>query len=261
MAGIDSARKIEGSDVQLSASRALRLNEHPFHEVLEMELPDTAGLSKGERTRRRFVAAAARVLDRDGFHGTRVTDICEIAGVSQGTFYLYFNNKNEITLAVLEEFNERGLALLRVIGPRARAWDAIYESILALTRLYRLNPGLMRCLWQINDEVPEFGEILRRSNAIWHRAVARSITRRCELTDDAAQLSMLVAYALAAMVDQFLVQLYVIKDPQVEAVCENEEQVAEHLSVLWYRAAYCENPPDDVLSSGQALAHLSLKAP
>lgn len=235
------------------------LLEKPYLDALEIRAPGAKKLTKGARTRLRLMSGAARVMEEAGFHHMRVSDVCGHAGVSQGTFYLYFRDKTEIASAVLVDFNQRGLELLRRQGPRDRAWDAIHESVRIVTRLYRLNPGLMRCLFQISDDTPEFGEILRRFNAVWLRSVARSMARRCGLDYSAYTMPLFAAYALAAMVDRLLVQLYVTRDPQVVDLIENEDHAAEALAALWYRAAYRLDPPEGALCYSQALTGFDLR--
>lgn len=226
------------------------LSTAPLHALLDAEAATATGLSKGERTRRRLLAAAAFHLERDGYVNLRVTDICARAEVSQGTFYLYFTNKTAISTALLSDFNERGMQHLRAQGPHDDAWSAIRKPTGALTRLYRMNPGLMRCLWQINDETPEFGEILRGGNAIWMQAVARATLRRSP--GAAPALALAIAYAMAAMTDQFLVQRFVLGDPVLAELLPDENICADLLSALWYRAVWGGLPPglDHTLVAG-----------
>ena len=42
-----------------------------------------------------------------GFHKTRMSDIAQAAGVSQGTLYHYFRSKDELFLAVFNAWNEQ----------------------------------------------------------------------------------------------------------------------------------------------------------
>ena len=49
-----------------------------------------------ERTRRALDEAARDVFVARGFHGTRVDDITEAAGLSHGAFYRYFENKGDM---------------------------------------------------------------------------------------------------------------------------------------------------------------------
>jgi len=64
----------------------------------------------GARTRESLIEAATSVLVTRGYHGTRVDDVTEKAGVSHGAFYRYFDNKDELvtTVAIRALFNIRG---------------------------------------------------------------------------------------------------------------------------------------------------------
>jgi AcrR family transcriptional regulator len=54
------------------------------------------GDAPGGPARIALIDAAREVLVSRGYHGTRVDDIVEAAGVSHGAFYRYFKNKDEI---------------------------------------------------------------------------------------------------------------------------------------------------------------------
>jgi AcrR family transcriptional regulator len=53
-------------------------------------------------TRARLVAAAARVFNRDGFHGTDSNRIARAAGYAPGSFYKHFADKRAIFLEAYE---------------------------------------------------------------------------------------------------------------------------------------------------------------
>jgi AcrR family transcriptional regulator len=53
--------------------------------------------------RGQLLDAARRVFERDGYHAATVSDIVGSAGLSQGTFYLYFSDKKAIFAALQEE--------------------------------------------------------------------------------------------------------------------------------------------------------------
>lgn len=55
--------------------------------------PPTA---RGRKTRQKLLDAAETLFGTQGFHATSVGDITRSAGVAQGTFYLYFESKEEI---------------------------------------------------------------------------------------------------------------------------------------------------------------------
>lgn len=57
-----------------------------------------------------LVSAAARVFAEQGVSDTSVSDIVRAAGVAQGTFYLYFESKDDVILAVVEDVAEQMMA-------------------------------------------------------------------------------------------------------------------------------------------------------
>jgi AcrR family transcriptional regulator len=59
-----------------------------------------------------LVSAAAQVFAQQGVAATSVSDIVKAAGVAQGTFYLYFDSKDDVVLAVVERFVDTMIAAL-----------------------------------------------------------------------------------------------------------------------------------------------------
>jgi AcrR family transcriptional regulator len=64
-----------------------------------------AARPRADRTARRadLASVAATVFAQRGVANTAVSDIVKAAGVAQGTFYLYFDSKDDIVLAVVEQ--------------------------------------------------------------------------------------------------------------------------------------------------------------
>jgi AcrR family transcriptional regulator len=50
-----------------------------------------------------IVNAAIEAFSRKGYHRTKVSDITKEAGISTGTFYIYFENKRELFIEVVED--------------------------------------------------------------------------------------------------------------------------------------------------------------
>src|ERR1700692_863228 len=66
------------------------------------EKPSGPRSRKGVETRARLVSAAKEVFERDGFLEARISDIAERAGLSHGSFYHYFESKEEVFREVAE---------------------------------------------------------------------------------------------------------------------------------------------------------------
>jgi AcrR family transcriptional regulator len=54
-------------------------------------------------TKQLILEAARKIISLKGFAGARVSDIVAKAGLAQGTFYLYFKNKQDVVSALAEE--------------------------------------------------------------------------------------------------------------------------------------------------------------
>src|ERR1700760_1894726 len=65
--------------------------------------------ARGARTREGLVRAAREVFERDGFLDARIVDIASAAGVATGSFYTYFNSKEDAFAAVIDELSEEML--------------------------------------------------------------------------------------------------------------------------------------------------------
>lgn len=73
--------------------------------------------SKSERTRERIVDAAAQVLTRRGYAGTRLSDIADVAQVQAPAIYYYFASRDEL----IEEAVAVGLGRARALVTEALA--------------------------------------------------------------------------------------------------------------------------------------------
>lgn len=95
--------------------------------VSEFKAPDRPELvAQQERRRRQLLDAARTVFARHGYHRTTVSDIVRLAGLSQGTFYLYFPDKKSIFVTLREEL---------FADLRAHLWKRTRETSDAIEKL------------------------------------------------------------------------------------------------------------------------------
>lgn len=57
----------------------------------------------GTAKRDRILRSAIRVFSQKGFFNSRISDIARLAGVADGTIYLYFKNKDDLLISLFEE--------------------------------------------------------------------------------------------------------------------------------------------------------------
>ncbi|MGV9833060.1 TetR/AcrR family transcriptional regulator [Nocardia niigatensis] len=165
---------------------------------------------RGERTRAALIAGAREVFERDGYLDARITDISKAAGAASGSFYTYFDSKEEIFTAVVEEVQEEMLhphvrARTGVTDPRDLIEAANREYLLA----YKRNARLMA----VFEEVTQINENFRSLRAERNRAfVARNARMIRELQESglaSADLDPLItAQALSVMVSRMAYMVF-----------------------------------------------------
>lgn len=78
--------------------------------VKKIEPPKTA---RGLRTRAKILQAAEQVFGNKGFYAASIAEITQVAEVSQGTFYIYFPDKEEAFRALVEHMGQETQAFIR----------------------------------------------------------------------------------------------------------------------------------------------------
>jgi len=63
----------------------------------------------GQHQREKILKAAAECFCQRGYHPTTIQDVCEAAGLSKGGLYTYFQSKEELLSAVVEDSFMQGL--------------------------------------------------------------------------------------------------------------------------------------------------------
>lgn len=207
--------------------------------------PGEPSSSRGQRRRELIKAATRVVLEREGYRAMKVVDVAKEAGVAAGLFYHYFPDLKSVTCEVLGDFLQE-MANALMPEPKGR-YDSIFSSTLILVKAFDEHPGLMRCLVQVADEVPEFKELWDRVSIAWTKRVATSIERQFPDSQIGEHFARCVAYALGAMVDGLVNEVYVHRNKDARRHLKRPQEVAELLSVMWYRALYLENPPQEAL--------------
>ena len=125
------------------------------------EKPSGPRSRKGVETRARLLAAAKEIFEQDGFLDARISDIAERAGLSHGSFYHYFESKEEVFREVAAEVEQRlSEPLYSVIldaHSTASPYERIHEGIRRNFESYRDEARIMGVI----EQVSRFDENLR----------------------------------------------------------------------------------------------------
>jgi AcrR family transcriptional regulator len=116
-----------------------------------------ARTARGLARQAALVRAAQTVFERDGFRDARIADITATARTATGSFYAYFNGKQEVFLAVVEALDQVGLhppTLAYLTEPHADA-AALLADIAAHHRAYletyHRNAKMMRVVEEVTN--------------------------------------------------------------------------------------------------------------
>ena len=109
---------------------------------------------KGVQTRARLIDAAKQVFERDGFLDARIADIAETAQLAPGSFYHYFDSKEQIFREVAEAQEERLTAAPDAAdgdhSAGVSAWERIRRANRRYLERYRDEAALMGVIEQVS---------------------------------------------------------------------------------------------------------------
>ena len=121
--------------------------------------------AKQERSRETIdvvIKAAAQVLLREGYARASTNRIADTAGVSVGTIYQYFGDKNEIFDALLQREADRVVGTLSAVTP---------DPALSLEQAIR---GMLKLGFQLQPHGPELYRYLEyMPNGLFRRRINR----------------------------------------------------------------------------------------
>ncbi|MGW0181121.1 TetR/AcrR family transcriptional regulator [Nocardia sp. NPDC003345] len=187
---------------------------------------------RGVRTRGALVDAARRVFEEDGFLDARIGDITRTAGVAAGSFYTYFDSKEEIFAEVVAQVRDEMLhPHVRVRGGSDDPRDWISAANREYLKSYRRNARLMAVLEQVSRIDPQFAALrAERASAFVDRnaALIRDLQEQGVV---AARLDPRVtALALSSMVSKMAYLVF------VEGEKIDTATLLETLDWIWFSA-------------------------
>lgn len=221
-------------------------------------LPST---TRGQRTRTALLEAGRRVFERDGFLGARITDIAEEAGVAHGTFYTYFESKENLVREVAAEVLSQTTPAVREV--KYSSIEQAVSGIVSATRRYLENYVRDAPLMAVIDQVATFDDEMQqmlttRSRAFAERTEAHIIALRDLGPLPAGLDPYSAAIALTGMVSQYA-RVVFRGSPNVTRPIDFELSVRT-LSVLWATSLGLSVPGELLEDAAPAPKHRKAKA-
>ncbi|HEX4432235.1 MAG TPA: TetR/AcrR family transcriptional regulator [Frankiaceae bacterium] len=191
---------------------------------------------KGAATRLRLLNAAKVVFERDGFLDARIVDIAETAQLAPGSFYHYFDAKEQIFREVAQAQEERLTAPAddgpEPLSPHDSPWERIRRANRRYLERYRDEAALMGVIEQVSryDEPVNAARMATMKHFV-ERAERAVLRLQTEGLVDKRLNPAIAADALGAMVARFA-ELWL-----VQAYREYDfDEAVEQLTILWGNA-------------------------
>ena len=153
-------------------------------------------------------------------------------------------------ITVSREFMAQLISQTSDLASAAHPYDQIYERHLLALNLFTQNPGIVRCMFQYDGDYPEFGLAWKGAAHLWNLQVADFLQANISIQPEQAQHT---AFVLGAMTEGVFFQYLIRHTEDLENMGPVPNDIAELISVMWYRAIFLQNPPADKLRSGNAL--------
>jgi AcrR family transcriptional regulator len=185
---------------------------------------------KGARTRARLLDAAKQIFEEQGFLDARISDIAERAELSHGSFYHYFDSKEqvfrEVAAAVDEELSAPLTEVVLAASSAVPPPDRIREAIRRHFQSYRDEARIMGVIEQVSRYDDEVNGVRLARHRRYTEQIADSIRQlqRRGLADPTLD-PVVTATALGALTYRFA-EMWLVQGAVECSVDDAADQIA-----------------------------------
>ena len=151
-------------------------------------------------TRGKIIDAAWKLFYRQGYDDTTVEEIIEESGTSRGSFYHFFQGKDDLLSTLADVFDQKYQALMATIDPEMDRFDQLmYLNQELFTMMENSTPLDLVARLYSSQLVTRGDKSLMDHNRIYYRLLRQIVLQgqeRGELRGDVTVNEMVRAYAL-----------------------------------------------------------------
>jgi TetR/AcrR family transcriptional repressor of nem operon len=143
-------------------------------------------MSKSERTKQYIIEKTAPIFNAKGFAGTSMSDMTQVTGLTTGSIYGNFANKDEVALAVFDYNFGRVTDYIKtkILDEqnsinRLLVYPQVYRNFLKISFLQTGCP-ILNTSTEADDTHPELKQKAADALSYWKRALENQIKRGIE---------------------------------------------------------------------------------
>ena len=189
---------------------------------------------RGRRTRANLLEAGRAVFEQRGYAATRMADIALAAGVSHGTTYTWFADKESVLRALVDDIVTEVYAALAIGEDVPDPQQRMVEGNRRYLASYRRHGRMLEVVAEAAAADPRYRDALAGVRRDHVARVTRDIERLQRTGVAAADVDPgVAAAALCAMVEGFGRHWY--GRGEQDASSHDDDTAVETLSLLWAR--------------------------
>jgi len=181
-------------------------------------------MNKAEKTKSYIIEKTATLFNTKGFAGTSLNDITEATGLTKGSVYGNFKNKDEVALAVFE-YNLKKMQVLfaseldqkKSYKEKVLVYPEIYKN--SFTRLFSSGGcPILNTATEADDTHPQLKEAAKSAFLYWKDSIAHLIEKgieqkefKQETNPEEAALTILAMIEGAVMITKLTGKLNYLK--------------------------------------------------
>jgi AcrR family transcriptional regulator len=196
-------------------------------------------LSKSDRTKQFIIEKTAPIFNTKGYAGTSLSDLTKATGLTKGSIYGNFDNKDEVALAAFDYNFERVTLYMK---SKIVATENSIERLLVYPKVYRdflkipfLQPGcpILNTSTEADDTHPLLRNKVADALAFWKKSIENQIKRGIERKEiKAATDPSEIAFIMMSLIEGSVMQAKVTgKSSVLKVSMDFLEKLINDLSV------------------------------
>ncbi|NLB32032.1 MAG: TetR/AcrR family transcriptional regulator [Alcaligenaceae bacterium] len=194
---------------------------------------------KGKATVERILAAGHVLFGESGYVAMRMSDLAEKSDLSLGAIYRYFENKDDVFLAIINNVHEQLYAASRVNTDQkfsTHPHETIQQSNLGYFTHYLNHRHVMKAFMEATMVEKKYTDMWWYMREAHIQRVSHALKRDHNITELNGEPTRNTLEALASMTEQSAFVWYAVPSATEEVI--SPERAAKIVSEIWFRSLF-----------------------